>query len=714
MTARACEWDGCEAEVTGRSKRCPEHQAEHRRETDSARKRQARNADKCGQAASAFAAVSPDEADREAAAIKALKRASLPEDLIERTKADPGAPFEEADKLAKMRTEAPADWARVRGEFKRKTDVSLGDLERAMGNVGNGDGDGENGRPTQAGQLIAIAEAGCTLFHCGEDAFAEIENDGHCETWPVRSRGFRQWLQLRHLDEHGGAPGHEALHSARDTIEAKARLKAPACEVSRRVGAANGALYLDLCNPKWQAIEADSKGWRLVDRPSVRFIRPRTARELPTPERGGGIGDLRPFLNLTEEGFTLAVDWLLAALRNKGPYPVLVLTGEQGSAKSTCARMLRALVDPSEAPLRSVPRNEHDLFIAARNAHVLAFDNLGRMLAWLSDALCRLSTGGGYAARELYSDDEEVVISAQRPLILNGIDEVVARGDLADRAIFLTLGAIPDADREPEADLWARFEEARPRILGALLDALVEGVRRLPDVTFERLPRMADFAKWAVACEGAVFEAGAFMQAYTGNRAGAVEAVIDASPVASAIRELMQSRGPAATWEGSATELLAELGSRVDERVAKGKEWPKTARALSATVNRVSSALRPAGIKIEREKLGGGRRTLLISVLPEGACKFAPVAPIAPNPLKRRGDGGRKRAQTGAHRAQTEGADTPTGATGAMGAHLRMFSGNGKERPVQPPALPSQPPGTATLGEASRKADACRRATDGG
>ena len=115
----------------------------------------------------------------------------------------------------------------------------------------------------------------------------------------------------------------------------------------------------------------------------------------------------------------------MAALRPTGPYPVLVLTGEQGSAKSTCARMLRALVDPHEAALRAPPRNEHELFIAARNAHVLAFDNLSTVSPWLSDALSRLATGAGFAARKLYTDDEENVISAERPTILNSIDAVV-------------------------------------------------------------------------------------------------------------------------------------------------------------------------------------------------------------------------------------------------------------------------------------------------
>ena len=289
---------------------------------------------------------------------------------------------------------------------------------------------GHKKRITQASRLVDLAERGCTLFHHGEEAFAEFEHDGHHETWPVDSYGFNAWLRVRYFQESaGGAPNNEAFQTAIRTIEARARFQGPACEVYRRVGSEAGRLYLDLCNAAWQAIEIDATEWRLVDRPAVRFVRTRHMRALPEPERGGEITALRTFLNLaSEDDFNLAVACLLAALRPTGPYPVLVLTGEQGSAKSTCAQMLRALVDPHEAALRAPPRNEHELFIAAWNTHVLAFDNLSTVPAWLSDALCRLSTGAGFAARKLYTDDEESVISAARPVILNSIDAVVTRG----------------------------------------------------------------------------------------------------------------------------------------------------------------------------------------------------------------------------------------------------------------------------------------------
>ena len=124
---------------------------------------------------------------------------------------------------------------------------------------------------------------------------------------------------------------------------------------------------------------------------------------------------------------------MLAVLRPHGPYPVLVLSGEQGSAKSTFSKILRALLDPNAAPLRALPREDRDLFIAATNSHLLTFDNVSGLPSGISDTLCRLATGGGFAVRQLYTDQDEVIFDAPRPVILNGIEDIVTRPDLADR-----------------------------------------------------------------------------------------------------------------------------------------------------------------------------------------------------------------------------------------------------------------------------------------
>jgi hypothetical protein len=330
---------------------------------------------------------------------------------------------------------------------------------------------------------------------------------------------------------------------------------------------------------------------------------------LPMPVPGGSVEMLRSFLNVqTDTDFVLVVARALAVLRNRGPYPVIVLSGEQGSAKSTFSAILRALLDPNTAPLRALPREDRDLFIAASNGHVLAFDNVSGLPAWISDTLCRLATGGGFAVRQLYSDQEEVLFDAARPVILNGIEDIVTRPDFADRAVFLTLEPIPEESRRPEAELWATFEAQRARILGVLLDAVVQGLRRLPETRLEKLPRMADFALWATACETALWPAGTFWSAYCGNRGEVVEGVIDADPIAAATRAVMATR---TEWTGTASDLLGALADAAGERAAKSKAWPDSPRALSGRLRRAASFLRKIGIEISFGREGRARTRMI-------------------------------------------------------------------------------------------------------
>src|SRR5262249_27076965 len=149
------------------------------------------------------------------------------------------------------------------------------------------------------------------------------------------------------------------------------------------------------------------------------------------------------------------------------------------------------------------------------NSWVTCWDNLSKLPIWLSDALCRLATGGAFATRQLYTDDEEILFKFQRPCIINGIEEVATRSDLIDRTLMLTLPPISPEDRIPEQEFWEQFYEARPKILGALLDAVSGALRRLPTVYVDQSPRMADFARWATAGEAALgMRPGEFLKAY--------------------------------------------------------------------------------------------------------------------------------------------------------------------------------------------------------
>ena len=157
----------------------------------------------------------------------------------------------------------------------------------------------------------------------------------------------------------------------------------------------------------------------------------------------------------------------------------------------------------------------------------MSFDNLSGVSPWLSDALCRIATGGGFGTRQLYTDDEEIIFDAMRPIILNGIASPAIRPDLVDRVITLVLPTISDDSRRTERELWAEYERIRPRVLGVLLDAVATGLRRLPSVELKTRPRMADFCEWVVACAPALgIEASDFLDAYAGNRQAATLTVM--------------------------------------------------------------------------------------------------------------------------------------------------------------------------------------------
>jgi hypothetical protein len=292
----------------------------------------------------------------------------------------------------------------------------------------------------------------------------------------------------------------------------------------------------------------------------------------------------------------LTVAWLVAGLRDRGPYPVFIPWGGAGSAKTTLLRLLRSLIDPNIADLRPPPRSDRDIFIAANNGHVPAYDNVSSLPVWVSDTICRLATGSGFGTRALWTDSEETLIAVTKPVMLGSIKNVVAESDLATRSILIRLPHISDARRLDEDTFKRKFEQARPRILGALLDAVACGLRELPHVELERLPRMADFAKWSIACEGALpWPPGTFMRAYAGNRRTAIADVLEGNAVARALPLLLRKYKE---WTGNATELLAELNALVTEQERADPDWPKAPNTLSGALTEIAGDLRQVGIVI--------------------------------------------------------------------------------------------------------------------
>lgn len=504
-----------------------------------------------------------------------------------------------------------AETERVFKTLKQATGVTTGALKRDFSAYLKANNLTAEAEPATATVLVSMAlESGMQLWHDHErNPHATIRIDNHLEHHRLKTKAVKRYLAHLYYQQHKKTPNSQALQDALTVLEAKAVFEGKEYKPYTRLAEIDGVIYLDLANPSWQVVRASAKGWAVLEASDVpvKFRRPRGMLALSAPTEGGNLNDLAALINVAPDSrdWCLIVAWLLQALRGVGSYPVLVLTGEQGSGKSTVAKLLRALLDPNVTPLRSLSRDERDLFIAAVNGWSLAFDNISGLNQWTSDALCKLSTGGGLSTRELFSDDEETLLDAQRPVVLNGITDFVDKQDLVSRALQVRLNTIPKHARMIEADMQERFDKAKGGILGALLDVVVSGLNELPRTRLEELPRLADFALWASACErGLGWPKGAFIAAYDAAQDDLIKDALEAEPVAVALLKLFEPEYNlgASEWTLTASELLEKLnqieGHTDGKRPPKG--WPNAAHTLSGVLRRIAPALNEQGLELEQ------------------------------------------------------------------------------------------------------------------
>jgi len=457
----------------------------------------------------------------------------------------------------------------------------------------------EKEKDTTVTSRIVDLTAGFKLSHDADSkAFVQVPEDGHYETWRLRSADFNKWLRLQYYQQYDKVPVAQALKDALDLLEAQALFAGEQVQAYRRLAPYKDGIILDLCNASWDCVKITKDRWEIIPIPEdVTLIRTRGMVELPTPVRKGNIDELWEFVNVSEKDRPLALGWLLATLNPSGPYPIFVLQGEQGSAKSTSAKHMRALVDPNSTPLRSPPKSERDLVIAACNSRVVCLDNLSGLSADMSDALCRLSTGGGFSARALYTDDEEMLFEVQRPIILNGIDAIASRHDVLDRSLLISTPVVAPDKRRAENELKAAFEMAQPRIIGTLLDAVSCALRNQESTKLQELPRMADFAIWTTAAEPALgLQPGEFIAAYSANRQEAIRLNLEQDSVAEAIKSLLVL----GSIKGNYKEILDVLKKHARQGAydTLPLDFPKSPKGMSNKLNRLGPALRAEGIEV--------------------------------------------------------------------------------------------------------------------
>jgi hypothetical protein len=541
---------------------------------------------------------------------------------------DVGAPFEPAAlaTLRNLRAQDFAGWVRLRTRLKR-AGVGVTELDRQLQHGDGAPPDEED--ETVADRLIALARSQCQFLHgVQREPYAVFEAAGARQVHGVLSSGFSDYLSHAYYTQHDRAPTEQSLKVALATLRGQAQFEGDACEVFTRIAKTEAGYWLDLCNDAWQCVQVTATGWSVVAGAGAPlFTRSASMRPLPVPERGGTLDALWPLVNIPVADRLMVLAWMLECLRADTPHVVLELVGEQGSAKSSTQRALRRLIDPNQADLRAAPKSVEDVWIAARNSHMVSLENLSHLQAQYQDALCVLATGGGYSARTLYTNAEETILELRKPIVLNGISVIVTAQDLLDRCLHIDLPTIQA--RELAGDIETRFEAAQPALLGALLDLFVKVLATLPSVQIppEQRPRMADFA----ALGEAVFRvhgepAGAFLARYSAMREDGVRRTIDASPVGAALAAYL------ADAPGGFNGTLSELLDRLDRYRPHGEAWPRSAKGLGDALRRLAPALRLIGFECKSlPKTGGVIRWHIFSrPRPAEPCPASPASPARP------------------------------------------------------------------------------------
>ena len=483
---------------------------------------------------------------------------------------------------------------------------------------------GPGGIDSEGYASITVIDRGCA----GSDGGGSTHADARRETHKVRSPSFKAWIQRRYYDMHERCPGSQALTDAIGVIEGMARYDGDEHAVYLRKAEYDGKIYVDLCDERWQVVEIGSSGWRVIESQDVpvRFIRRRGMLPLPAPERDGSLDDLLQVINLNKMDAAHDPDtggngqlvttkihgrWLLIKavlvmwMKEKGPFPILIINGVRGSAKTTLCKMLRAVIDPNASAVRRPPKGDRDLMIMANNSALICLDNLSGIKPDLADTLCTVATGGGFGVREHYTDDEEKLFDVCRPILINGIEDLATRADLMDRSVPIALGEITDSDRKDEGELWDLFYELLPGVLGALYEAVATALRRRPATQLESTTRMADFMRFAEAAAPAVGVGdGVILQTMVRVRSESRQAVVDASPVGLAIVKLLESDS---NWIGTVGDLLKAINGirNVSDELPTRLGWPEAPRGLTNALKRIQPDLREVGIEI----LMGVRRT---------------------------------------------------------------------------------------------------------
>ena len=465
-------------------------------------------------------------------------------------------------------------------------------------------------KTTQLKKLVKLAHNNADFIKDPDSrVFAKIKKGEYREElYPLKSSSFEDWLSAINFEVFEEIATSKLKSDATEYLEGETKCSGKPHEVGLRVMGNEEYIEIDLGDEDWQSVYITKYNWRVKKHKNF-FYRNKSMKPLPFPCKDrmdkDWAGNIFNFSGNSQS--MLIMGWLIGCFMPEGPKPMLVIQGEQGSGKSFLASMLRSLVDPVKADKTSLPSSERDLYVQAQNNYVLSFDNQRTLHKRHSDWLCRMVTGGGYSTRRLYTNSEEEVFSASRPIILNGITQIADQPDLIDRSIFINIPVIDKNTRKPEKELLNSMNSLNPMILGKICSAL-SAILRNKKKEYDHLPRMADFAKFVSRAEEELgWEEGSFVGAINANRREAHEEMYEYDPLLSLVLELgRKNKNLAFIFSDTTAKLFDVLIGMIPGKFQKSA-FPESPAALAKRLNGLKPVLREMGIVIKNNKSNGKR-----------------------------------------------------------------------------------------------------------
>jgi energy-coupling factor transporter ATP-binding protein EcfA2 len=451
-------------------------------------------------------------------------------------------------------------------------------------------------------QLLNDAKAQLTPWTTEDGRlFLDYTDMGTRRTMAITPTGncdFRGWFSSFCVDQINIVPNGDLVNSAQTYFAHWARTRGPKLKDYIRVGGRIGELYIDTGNDANDAWRITPNGIELIKGgpTHIRMLRGAGVLPLADPDFDADPSEfptlLRKYIASDDDTLMLLTAWLLGCLRPEGPYPVLTISGEQGSGKSTVLRLMRRIIDPHALDMRTPPEDQRDLQAMVRNSFILAFDNVSFISNKMSDALCVISTGtGAQGGRALYTNAEESAVRVCRPVAMNGIPDVVERGDLVDRSIHVHLPRIDPRLRRDDMEFWDSFHTDHPRLLGSLMNAALKAMQNYGNVVLAEKPRMSAFAVWAVAAEQAFgWKPGRLMEVYKNNRSAAESQMLEFNGMASALLRMMAKQKE---FSGTYSDLIGQLEMNIGPR----ERLPQTSHSFAAELKRIRPALERQGLR---------------------------------------------------------------------------------------------------------------------